>query len=110
MSRSKYGAVATTVDNVRFASKREAHRYAELKLLLKAGEIHDLEMQYRYPIRSVMRGGGTQEICVYVADFRYREGPTGILRVEDVKGVKTAVYKLKKRFVEAQYGIEIHEI
>ena len=51
-------------------------------------------------------------VCVghYIADFRYREGPRGILRIEDVKGVKTAVYKLKKRMVEAQYGIQITEV
>jgi hypothetical protein len=46
----------------------------------------------------------------YVADFRYRSGPQGLLVVEDVKGVRTALYRWKKKHVEAQYGIQITEI
>ena len=49
-------------------------------------------------------------VCVYVADFRYREGLEGILTIEDVKGVRTPVYKLKKKLVEVIYGFRITEI
>ena len=75
----KYHAVATVVDGIRFASKLEAARYRDLRLLLKAGEITDLELQPRYPI--VVNG---QSVCTYVADARYRTRD-GALVVEDTK-------------------------
>ncbi len=107
----KYGAIPTTVEGIRFQSKAEAHRYLELRLLEKAGEIKGLELQPSFPIHVAHhRGGELTQVCVYKADFRYREGPRGLLKVEDVKGVCTPVYKLKKKMVEAQYGIQITEI
>jgi hypothetical protein len=111
--RQKYGAVPTTVDGVRFHSKAEARRYAELKLLERAGEIRELELQPKFPIVAGGRWclkGREKTVCTYIADFRYRRGPKGILVIEDVKGMRTPVYKLKKKLVEAQYGIEIVEI
>ncbi len=107
----KYGAIPTTLDGIRFDSKREAFRYMELKLLEKAGIIRDLEPHPKFPIHVAHhRCGELTQVCVYKADFRYREGPRGLLKVEDVKGVCTPVYKLKKKMVEAQYGIQITEI
>ena len=110
----KYGAVPTTVDGIRFASKAEAARYAELRLLEKAGEIKELECQPKFPIYIAVHGRprhmGDKPVFTYVADFRYRRGPTGILVIEDVKGVKTRMYQLKKKCVEVQYGLTITEI
>ncbi len=111
---SKYRSQATEVDGIRFHSKAEARRYAELKLLVKAGEVKDLELQPRFPLYSPTRhkthsGGTFVTICTYVADFRYRQGPSGVLVVEDVKGVKTPLYRLKKKWFEAQYGLTITE-
>lgn len=99
---SKYRAVPVIVDGVRFASKREAARYGALRLLEQAGEIEALELQPRYPL--VVAG---EEIGTYVGDFRYRE--RGELVLEDVKGVRTPVYRLKARLVKALYGVEIRE-
>ena len=107
--RHKYGAVRTTVDGIQFASKAEAKRYGELKLLEKAGEIHDLRLQPRFPLHAITHSG-SERVGDYVADFRYREGPRGILRIEDVKGMKTALYRWKKKHAEAQYNITITEI
>lgn len=107
----KYHAKPTTVDNIRFASKAEARRYAELKMLEKAGEIQDLELQPRFEL--IVAG---KKVGVYVADFRYRRmTPSSCTfaykpTIEDVKGMKTPVYKLKKKMVEAQYGIQITEV
>jgi hypothetical protein len=85
-----------------------------LKLLERAGEIRELTLQPVYPLMVPGRGTGGpyDRVCLgkYVADFRYREGPRGILRVEDVKGFKTPLYRWKKKHVEAQYGIEVKEI
>ena len=112
LRRHKYGAHPTTVDNIRFASKAEARRYCELKLLEKAGEIRELEIQPRYELLAWPARGDRTRAMVghYVADFRYRSGPQGLLVVEDVKGVRTALYRWKKKHVEAQYGIQITEI
>lgn len=111
-TRHKYGAQPTTIDNIRFASKAEARRYQELKLLEKAGEIRELELQPKFPLFAPGRGNGGPYECVcvghYVADFRYLEGKT--LQIEDVKGMKTPLYRWKKKHFEAQYGISITEV
>ena len=99
----KYGAQPTEVDGIRFASKAEARRYRELKLMWAAGEISYLELQPDYPL--IVNG---VKIGTYVADFTY-ETDHGTV-VEDVKGVKTPVYRLKKKLVKALYGIEIQEV
>ena len=107
----KYNAVRTVVDNITFASKAEAKRYGELKMLEKAGEIRGLELQPRFALMVPERGSGFDtRVGDYVADFRYREGPKGLLKIEDVKGMKTALYRWKKKHTEAQYGIKITEV
>ena len=100
--KTKYGNCPVVVDSIRFASQREARRYAELKRLQRAGKISDLELQPAFPVRVNGR-----HICTYRADFAYVEEGRRI--VEDVKGVRTPVYRLKKKLVEAIYGIEIQE-
>ncbi len=108
--RSKYRAQPTEVDGIRFHSKAEARRYSELKLLEKAGEVKELELQPEFPLYAPSKSWGKHElVCTYVADFRYRQGPRGVLVIEDVKGMKTPVYRLKKKWFQAQYGIEITE-
>jgi len=127
-SNNKYKAVKTTIDGITFDSKREAKRYTELKLLEKAGHITHLELQPEYQI--TINGA---KICKYKADFRYftvrqenREQYTNSKGewqtptitgdkegqiVEDVKGFKTPIYRLKKRLVEACYpGTQIKEV
>lgn len=101
--RSKYGAVKTTVDGIRFDSKKEAKRYVELMDMQKMGMISDLQLQPSYPI--VVNG---IEVCEYRADFFFRRGETEY--VEDTKGFRTPVYKLKKKLVEAMHGIKIFEV
>lgn len=103
-SVSKYRAQPTWVNGIRFASKREARRFGELLLLVKTGEIQNVQVQPAYPVTL-----NEIAICVYKADFRYQTRD-GTWVVEDVKGVRTPVYKLKKRLMEAQYGIQISEV
>lgn len=100
---TKYNAIRTTVDNITFASKAEAKRYSELKLLLNSGEIEMLDLQPKFPI--VVNG---KKICNYLADFSYYE--SGKRVVEDVKGMKTPIYKLKKKLTEALHGVVIREV
>ena len=128
-TRSKYGAVKTTVDGITFASQKEAKRYGELKLLEKAGKVRALRTQPHYAlcalvidhadVRDINKGTNSARrhpVAEYIADFEYEEseihgfgGMTWRLVVEDVKGMKTDVYRLKKRWFEAQYSIRIRE-
>lgn len=107
--RSKYGAVKTTVDNIVFDSKKEAARYQELKALEKAGEISGLELQPRLVLQVMHWHDGPKKVGEYRGDFRYTTNH-GAVVIEDVKGIKTPVYRLKKRMVEGIYGIRILEV
>lgn len=100
---NKYGAVKTTVDNIRFDSKRESERYSELKLLFKNGHIHNLEIQPRFDFKI-----DGKHMFTYRGDFAYFDGDRRI--IEDCKGVRTAVYKLKKKLIEAQFKIKVTEV
>lgn len=102
--KRKYRNELTEVDGVTFASKAEARRYGELKLLEYAGEIYGLILQPRF----VLEVNGVK-ITTYVADFEYRDREDR-RTVEDVKGVRTTVYKLKKKLMYAVYGIEVTEV
>ena len=102
--RRKYGNVPTETDGIRFASKREAERWATLRLKERLGEIRHLARQIRYPL--VVAG---QPIAVYVADFVY-ELPDGRQVVEDAKGFRLREYVLKRRLMLACHGIEIQEV
>jgi hypothetical protein len=97
-AKSKYHNVRTNG----FASKKEAKRFQELKLLEKAGEIRDLRTQTILPI--VING---KKVCDYICDFSYWEGSAIIF--EDAKGMKTPVYRLKKKLVKAIHDIDILE-
>jgi hypothetical protein len=100
---SKYRNIKTEVDGIVFDSKAEARRYMELRLLEKSNEISDLRLQYPFECKI-----NEKKICTYRADFDYFEGDQWV--VEDVKGFRTQVYKLKKKLVEALHGIEIREV
>ena len=95
---SKYNAKKTIVDGHPFDSKREAERYCELKLFLKAGEIRDLVLQPRFLLQDEFfdKNEVKHKKIEYVADFMYID-KCGKTIVEDVKGVLTDVYKLKKK-------------
>lgn len=99
--RSKFGNIRTTVDGIDFASKAEAKRYQELKLLERAGEIRELQRQPRYEIK--VNG---HKVCTYVGDFDY-VGKSGAPTTEDVKGVATPLFKLKAKLFRALYGRDI---
>ena len=100
---SKYRNRPTYVDGHRFASKAEARRYVELKLLERAGAITGLVRQVRFPLAV-----GKEVIGHYVADFVYQHEGQEV--VEDVKGKRTDLYKWKRRHFAAQYGTEISEV
>lgn len=95
---SKFNAKKTVIDGIKFDSKREANRYCELKLLEKANEIRNLELQPRFLLQDKFKDktGTTHRKIEYVADFMYVDKDNKKI-VEDVKGVLTDVYKIKKK-------------
>lgn len=105
---SKYLNQKDEIDGISFDSKREANRYSQLKLMERAGQIRDLELQKRFPIRI-----NDELICHYLADFVYRESHSGKQVVEDVKSAytrKNPVYRLKNKLMRAVHGVTIKEV
>jgi len=105
--RSKYNNRKTSVNGYLFDSAKEAKRYRELALMEKAKEIHNLKLQPEWDFK--ING---DKMFTYVADFSYETtvGRFCFFHVEDVKGFKTPVYRLKKKIIEACHGIKIVEI
>lgn len=107
---SKYNATKTEVDGITFASRKEAKRYKELKILEKADVISELQLQVPFLLIDNQRRNGKliERKCVYVADFVYQmEGETV---VEDVKGVRTDAYRIKRKLMLERYNIQIKEV
>jgi hypothetical protein len=100
--RSKYNNVKTEVDGIEFDSRKEAKRFKELKILLKAGEIGFLARQVVFDLSQ----GGIQTIT-YKADFVYTDSRTGLTVVEDCKGFATKEFKKKARLMKKIHGIEV---
>jgi hypothetical protein len=103
----KFNAQRTEVDGISFASKAEARRYSELKLLAKAGKIEKLGLQpeFKLSVKGVVIGR-------YQGDFDYWKPVDGqrFYVVEDVKGMMTPMYRWKKKHLLAEHGIAIVEI
>ena len=102
---SKFNNKKTVVDGFTFDSKKEAARWCELKLLGRAGEITGLLRQVSFEL---IPKCGKNRAVKYIADFVYCENGETI--VEDVKGFRTDVYKLKKRMMLDKHSIEIREV
>ncbi|MDX1902124.1 MAG: DUF1064 domain-containing protein [Gammaproteobacteria bacterium] len=110
--KSKYGNKITEFDGMKFASKHEVKRFAELRLMERAGLIRKLKQQV--PFELIV---GIIKIGTYIADHVYEQKiydctthNLWVPVVEDAKGVRTDVYKIKKKLMQAIYGIEIKEV
>lgn len=126
MGKSKYGNRKATVDGITFDSRREARRYCELKLMLKAKEITDLQLQVKFELIPEQREPATERYkagknkgefkpgkliekpIVYIADFVYKQN--GEMIVEDAKGLKTREYIIKRKLMRYIHGISIKEV
>lgn len=106
--QSKYRARKTCVDGITFDSKREACRYLVLKSMEEDGAIENLRRQVRYELVPAFDVDGKHYRPVYyVADFVYVEDGKEV--VEDVKGMRTDVYRLKSKLFARRYGKVIKE-
>lgn len=116
--KSKYGNTRISFDGHTFDSKRELARYKVLKDRQERGEISNLELQPAFklkcgdrPVLLKSKGFPNGRQAKYVADFAYWCPVEGKRVVEDAKGFRTDIYKLKKAVVEAQFpGVKIIEV
>ena len=103
----KYHNKKTVIDGIKFDSKLEAERYAQLKILERAGVIRDLELQPSFELLpSFRKNGKTWRRTLYKADFRYILAEDDSYIIEDVKGstaVITGVFRLKQKLFEYKY-------
>lgn len=127
-SKLKYGNEKTILDGISFDSKKEANRWAELKILEKAGKIEDLRRQVKFVLIPAQyedstevykrgpnkgkpkRGKLLEHECSYVCDFAYRDKETDRTVVEDSKGFRTKDYITKRKLMLERYGIRIREV
>ena len=107
--KEKYQRRKTQADGIMFDSAKEAKRYKELKLLEQAGVISDLELQKKFILIPTQQRNGKiiERSCTYTADFCYMQN--GEYIVEDCKGMRTEVYKIKKKLMLFIHGIIIKE-
>ena len=124
---SKYHNRKVTVDGITFDSAKEANRYKELKVLERAGLVHDLQLQVKFKLIPAQRewtdettktgkpkkGKVLEHEVSYIADFTYKNR-YGLLVVEDVKGYKKgeayALFVLKRKLMLWIHGIRVKEI
>ena len=125
---NKYGNRKCQYNGIVFDSRHEMNRYRDLLLMERGHEISDLKLQVPYvlipeqreqPTERYIRGphkgeykpgNVIEKACTYVADFVYTDKRSGKTVVEDAKGMKTEVYKIKKKLMLYVHGIRIIEV
>lgn len=106
---NKYGNQQREYNGIAFDSKAEMLRYIQLKNMEDSGEIFNLRMQVPYILQPSFKYNGHMIRAIkYVADFVYYD-KTGIQHVEDVKGVETKEYMIKRKMMLSVHGICIEE-
>jgi hypothetical protein len=102
--KPKYRNEKKVIGGIEFDSTKEANRYMDLRLLLKAKKISELQLQ---PVFDLVVNG--KLICKYKADFMYIDETEKKIVVEDCKGFRTPAYRLKAKLFEAIKGYGILE-
>ena len=107
---SKYGNRRFVSEDGTFDSLKEFRRWQELKLMPRAGVIHDLKRQVPFELIPAQKENGKviERAVTYKADFTYTEN--GETVVEDVKGIRTKEYILKRKIMLWEFGIKIKEV
>lgn len=128
--RNKYYSKKISADGMIFDSKKEFKRWNELRLLEKSGQIRDLKRQVKFVLIPAQREPDTrgpkggikpgrllEREVAYIADFTYvenlpfaGEADTGVLVVEDTKGMRTKDYIIKRKLMLYIHGIRIREV
>ena len=110
---NKYHNKKASVDNIKFDSIKESKRYNQLKILEKANLISELELQKKFELQPsyINNKGEKIRAIYYIADFYYYDELKNKYIVEDTKGYRTEVYKVKKKIFEYKFSnLTIDEI
>ena len=106
----KYRNKPCQIGAEKYRSQREAKRHQDLLVLVRAGHVLDLRREVAFELApAVVLDGRRKPAVRYFADFVFRT-PLGEQIVEDAKGVRTPVYRLKRHLMKTVHGIEIKEI
>lgn len=118
---SKFKSKRIEYNGMTFDSKKELRRYNELKVLERIGQINNLQRQVKYVLiptqrtenkigarGGLIKGKLLEKECSYYADFVYEEN--GETVVEDVKGMRTTEYVIKRKLMLYVHHIRIKEI
>ncbi|HSW63912.1 MAG TPA: DUF1064 domain-containing protein [Dissulfurispiraceae bacterium] len=108
--KSKYGNKKTEIDGIKFDSKKEAAYYLKLKDDKKNNRIGKFDMQVEYELIPTIKRKGKPAVrgVKYYADFVVYN-VDGSVDVIDTKGMKTPVYRLKKKMMLYFHGVDIIE-
>lgn len=117
---NKYNNKKITRNGITYDSIKEANRHCELIWLEREGEVSQLQRQVKYELipsqyENILSLNGkykkvcTERACFYIADFVYLD-KNGLTIVEDVKGIKTEVYKIKRKLMLYIHNIKIKEV
>jgi hypothetical protein len=106
LKENKYHNRKVTVDGITFDSVKEASKWQELRMLERAGEITGLVRQQKIELIPKTK---LYRACYYVCDFIYFDKRENKTIYEDVKGVRTKEYLLKRKLLYWRHGIEIKE-
>lgn len=107
----KYKNKKVIIDGIKFDSQKEGNRYEELKLLQRANEIKELELQKKFELQPSFKINGKTIIAIkYICDFYYYDNKLHKYIVEDTKGFKTKEYMIKRKIFAYKYGFEISEV
>ena len=111
MKKSKYNARKTKCHYCKelHDSAKEAARCDELHRMQNDGLIRDLQTQVKILLVPATKYSHVdcrmcnERAMAYIADFKYTECSSGCVIIEDVKGVKTDVYKDKRKIVKYMF-------
>jgi ribosomal protein S8 len=110
----KYRNNKVVIDGIEFDSRKEAQRWAVLKLMLAAGQISDLQRQVAFELAPAARLLGDSKMkpaIRFIADFTYLRD--GEIVIEDTKSIATKnlpVYRIKKHLMKTVHGLDVHEV
>jgi hypothetical protein len=111
-SKRKYRNKVCEFGGEKFDSAKELKRYRDLMILQDIGMIAGLTRQVPFVLApGVLIAGERRKrpAIRYILDFLYTTGDGSMVH-EDVKGMQTPVYRLKKHLMKTVHNIDVKEV
>ena len=110
---TKYHATPCQVGNEKYRSYRERDRHQELLLMQRAGLIAGLCREVAFVLAPGVKIEGEKRArpaLRYFADFVFSDVRSGLVVVQDAKGMQTPAYRLKKHLMATVHGVHVQEV